>query len=257
MSSDPFIKRQLRFFLTAPNPCPYLPGLQERKIFTHLASDDGGALNDALTHGGFRRSQTIAYRPACEGCNACTSARIPVADFSDSRSWARVRKRNTDITVHNVPALATQEQYSLLAPYLDTRHTDGGMNDMSFLDYVTMVEDTPVRTHLTEYRLPSPTASRRVIAVPAAAPAADGWWPVRWSMCWLMGYRWSTASMMPLSTRAAWAALLFSITSPKRAAWAYPMSTSAIGSPTARRWPIRRGFSPWSCWGRAVGRGPM
>ena len=175
MSSDPFIKRQLRFFLTAPNPCPYLPGLQERKIFTHLATDDGGALNDALTHGGFRRSQTIAYRPACEGCNACTSARIPVADFVDGRSWARVRKRNTDITVHNVPALATQEQYNLLAPYLDTRHTDGGMNDMSFLDYVTMIEDTPVRTHLTEYRLPSPTASRgRLVACALVDVLADG-----------------------------------------------------------------------------------
>lgn len=153
MVSEPFIKRQLRFFLTAPGPCPYLPGKAERKIFTHLTPEEGSQLNDTLTHAGFRRSQGIAYRPACEGCDACLSARIPVADFVETASWKRIRKRNTDLKRQSAPSLATQEQYGLLTHYLDTRHTDGGMNDMAFFDYVAMVEDSPVRTHVMEYRL--------------------------------------------------------------------------------------------------------
>ena len=59
-----FATRQLRFFLTAPSPCPYLPGREERKVFTHLPLSDGASINDALTQIGFRRSQNIAYRPA-------------------------------------------------------------------------------------------------------------------------------------------------------------------------------------------------
>ena len=52
-----------QFYLTAPSACPYLPGQQERKIFTHLVGKRAAGLNDLLTQTGFRRSQTIAYRP--------------------------------------------------------------------------------------------------------------------------------------------------------------------------------------------------
>ena len=52
-----------QFYLTAPSPCPYLPGQEERKVFTHLVGERAAELNDLLTHGGFRRSQSIAYRP--------------------------------------------------------------------------------------------------------------------------------------------------------------------------------------------------
>ena len=62
-----------QFYLTAPSPCPYLPGQEERKVFTHLVGERAAELNDLLTHGGFRRSQSIAYRPACESCRACVS----------------------------------------------------------------------------------------------------------------------------------------------------------------------------------------
>ena len=55
-----FPTRQLRFFLTAPSPCPYLPDRYERKVFAHLPLSDGAAVNDSLTQVGFRRSQNIA-----------------------------------------------------------------------------------------------------------------------------------------------------------------------------------------------------
>ena len=48
-----------------------------------------------------------------------------------------------------------QEQFELLRRYLTARHAEGGMADMGWHDYVAMVEDTAVRTHLVEYRTPS------------------------------------------------------------------------------------------------------
>jgi arginyl-tRNA--protein-N-Asp/Glu arginylyltransferase len=150
-----FAPRQLRFFLTAPSPCPYLPGREERKVFAHLPLSDGPGVNDALTQVGFRRSQNIAYRPACESCDACISARIPAPDYAFSRSERRVLDRNKDLSRHLVEAEATMEQFDLLRRYLLARHAQGGMADMTWPDYVAMVEDTAVRTHLIEYRLPS------------------------------------------------------------------------------------------------------
>jgi len=151
-----FAPRQLRFFLTAPSPCPYLPGREERKVFAHLPLSDGPGVNDALTQVGFRRSQNIAYRPACESCDACISARIPAGEYGFSRSERRVLERNADLSRHLVEAEATMEQFDLLRRYLLARHAQGGMADMTWPDYVAMVEDTAVRTHLIEYRLPSP-----------------------------------------------------------------------------------------------------
>jgi len=150
-----FSTRQLRFFLTAPSPCPYLPGRNERKVFAHLPLTDGPSINDALTQIGFRRSQNIAYRPACEGCDACVSARIPVADYPFSRWERRILDRNRDLSRHLVEAEATLEQFDLLHRYLLARHAEGGMADMTWPDYVAMVEDTAARTHVIEYRAPS------------------------------------------------------------------------------------------------------
>ena len=150
-----FATRQLRFYLTAPSPCPYLPGREERKVFAHLPLNDGAAVNDSLTQVGFRRSQNIAYRPACDGCDACVSARIPVDGYPLARSEKRVLDRNDDLERHLVEAEATMEQFELLRRYLGARHAGGGMAEMTWPDYVAMVEDTAVRTHLIEYRSPS------------------------------------------------------------------------------------------------------
>lgn len=148
--------RQLRFFMTATAPCPYLDGKVERKVFANLPFADGAHVNDELTQAGFRRSQNIAYRPACETCQSCVSVRIPVADFVFSRNQNKVLNRNADLSRALVEAEATVEQFDLLRRYLAARHSGGGMSEMTWPDYVAMVEDTSVRTHLIEYRLPSP-----------------------------------------------------------------------------------------------------
>jgi len=145
-----------QFFMTAANTCGYLPDKIERKVFTHLVGMRAGALNDLLTQAGFRRSQTIAYRPACDQCSACVSIRVPVDEFEPSRNMRRVIEANADLVGLAIPNKATSEQYSLFRSYLGDRHSDGGMIDMSVLDFSLMIEDSHVDTHLIEYRRRGP-----------------------------------------------------------------------------------------------------
>ena len=149
-----------QFYLTSPSPCPYLPARLERKVFTQLAGKSARNLNDALTHAGFRRSQNIAYKPACDGCTACVSVRI-VADELKLRTWQRrVLNANSDIRGEMVANVATHEQFALLRKYLAARHAGGGMAGMDEDDYVAMVEDSAVPTHIVEYRVPRQPGQR-------------------------------------------------------------------------------------------------
>ena len=141
-----------QFFITAPSPCPYLTGRVERKVFTHLVGHDARSLNTQLSQGGFRRSQNIAYRPACDGCSACVSVRVPVNTFEMTRGFRRTLKANADIDATVVKSQATSEHYSLFRSYIDSRHSDGGMADMTVLDFSAMVDDNFVDSRLVEYR---------------------------------------------------------------------------------------------------------
>ena len=169
-----------QFFLTAPSPCPYLDGQFERKVFTHLVGDKAPEMNDLLTQGGFRRSQNIAYRPACETCRACVSVRILAHEFVASRNMKRVLQHNSDLVGHMHNAEPSTEQYSLFRSYLDARHRRGGMSDMTVLDYAMMVEDTHVDTKVIEYRRRGPDTfitgkgQGELIAVALTDKMADG-----------------------------------------------------------------------------------
>ncbi|MBA8901035.1 MULTISPECIES: arginyltransferase [unclassified Phyllobacterium] len=145
-----------QFFLTAPSPCPYLEGQLERKVFTHLVGGRASELNDLLTQGGFRRSQNIAYRPACENCRACVSVRILAGEFKQEKSMRRVWNHNRDLIGNIHQAEPSTEQYTLFRRYLDARHNKGGMSEMTVLDYAMMVEDTHVPTQIIEYRRRGP-----------------------------------------------------------------------------------------------------
>lgn len=140
-----------QFYVTAPQPCPYLPGQSERKLFTALSGDGARALNDTLSKQGFRRSQNVLYRPACSECAACLSARIRVADFKPSRSQRRTLRRNAALEREATSPWATDEQFSLFRRYLDSRHADGGMADMDVFEFAAMIEETPVRSRVIEY----------------------------------------------------------------------------------------------------------
>ncbi len=163
-----------QFYLTAPSACPYLPGRFERKVFTHLVGKRARELNDLLTQGGFRRSQTIGYRPACESCRACISVRVLADAFKPGRSFRKVKAHNADIRSVMRQNRPTAEQYSVFRAYLDDRHADGGMVDMTVLDYAMMVEDSHVETMLIEYRLTPPGGGDALVAVALTDVLSDG-----------------------------------------------------------------------------------
>ncbi|MBB5519841.1 arginyltransferase [Amphiplicatus metriothermophilus] len=162
------------FFVTAPAPCPYLPGKTERKVFSHLNGPAAPAMNAMLTRRGFRRSQNIIYLPACERCQACVPVRVVTEDFAITRSRRRVLARNADLVRRIRAPRATGEQFSVLRAYLDARHHDGGMADMTVLDYVSMVEETAVDTMIVEYALREPSGEERLVAAALTDRLTDG-----------------------------------------------------------------------------------
>jgi leucyl-tRNA---protein transferase len=148
------IVRFPRFFVTNPSPCPYLPGKTERKVFTELNGPHAEELNDALSRIGFRRSQNVAYRPSCIDCKACISVRVLTKEFEPNATQRKILRRNADLSVSACRPWSTSEQYDLLRRYLEQRHPDGGMVNMDDMDYADMVEQSPVKSHVVEYRTP-------------------------------------------------------------------------------------------------------
>jgi len=140
-----------QFYVTAPQPCPYLDGRMERKLFTALQGEGAQRLNDGLSKQGFRRSQNVLYRPSCADCAACLSARINVAEFTASRGQKRVARRNAALERRATSPWATEEQYALFREYLESRHANGGMADMDAFEFAAMIEETPIRTRVLEY----------------------------------------------------------------------------------------------------------
>lgn len=165
------------FYITAPQPCPYLPGRLERKLFTHLTRDKPRFLIDNLLKGGFRRSQNIAYMPYCDACSACVPVRILVEEFAPRRSLKRIARINSDLVATRMQPAPSAEQYALFRDYIDVRHADGGMAEMSVLDYSLMVEDSVVETFVTEYRVkpdPHGDGSSPLVAVSLCDRLSDG-----------------------------------------------------------------------------------
>ena len=144
-----------RFFVTTPAPCPYLPGRSERKVFTERKGPNSDQLNEALGRIGFRRSQTVAYRPSCSNCSACVSVRVVSGEFEPSSTQRKNQRRNGDLVTTECRPWATEEQFELLQRYLGVRHPGGGMASMDEIDYADMVEHTPVSSYVIEYREPS------------------------------------------------------------------------------------------------------
>lgn len=180
MSNEEFARRfgleSGDFFVTASAPCPYLSDKRERKIFSYLEGPDASSTNALLTRRGFRRSQNIIYLPACEGCTACVPVRIVVDDFAVTRSRKRNIVKNADLARRIAGPRATGEQFSVLRGYLDSRHGDGGMSEMTVLDYAAMVEETAVDTMLVEYRAPAPEGDddTRLVAAALTDRLTDG-----------------------------------------------------------------------------------
>lgn len=140
------------FFATSTLPCPYVEGQRERKLVVELSGRGSPDFYNALSRGGFRRSHSLAYRPACAECARCVPVRIPVADFIESRSLRRIRNLNQDLDASTSIARADHDQFRLFQRYQHSRHAESDMAAMNYADYRAMVEDTPLATALIRLR---------------------------------------------------------------------------------------------------------
>jgi len=165
------VKELITFHRSLPMSCPYLPDRSEMQLFTELIGIEAQRTYQHLSQAGFRRSHHIAYRPACRGCNACVPVRVVVAGFQLSRTWRRVLAANEDLIARDVGQTVTDEQYALFKRYVESRHGDGDMANMTRRDYHNMVVTSPVDTTLFEYR----NGAGELIAVCLADRMTDGY----------------------------------------------------------------------------------
>jgi leucyl-tRNA---protein transferase len=86
-----------------------------------------------------------------------------VHSFTPSASFRRVIKTNADLISRVVPAVARNEHYSLFRDYVDTRHSDGGMADMTVLDFASMIDESVVDTRLIEFRKGTSSVSHGIL----------------------------------------------------------------------------------------------
>jgi arginyl-tRNA--protein-N-Asp/Glu arginylyltransferase len=142
----------LVFFHTLPMPCPYLPDRLERRLVADISSRRGRNSHDALARAGFRRTQNLCYRPACPSCRACLPIRVRAEDFRWTRSFRRNKNRNSNVISAWGKAQASTEQYLLFKQYQSSRHTDGEMSLMDYIDFRDMVERSPIESKVLEYR---------------------------------------------------------------------------------------------------------
>ncbi|MHB0776478.1 arginyltransferase [Halomonas sp. WWR20] len=146
-------ERDLRFFLTVPHGCSYLPEREATTLFLDPQESPGQGVYDALALLGFRRSGRHLYRPHCEGCRACVSVRIPVEDFVPSRTQRKLINRNRDIEKRIRLAEYDDEHYALYARYIRARHADGDMHPPSREQYRTFLTLDHPYARLIEFRL--------------------------------------------------------------------------------------------------------
>ncbi|MCA8929885.1 MAG: arginyltransferase, partial [Alphaproteobacteria bacterium] len=146
--------RLRQFFATIQVPCPYLPMRTEQKLVMELRGPDLLPLHTDLSRAGFRRSHHLAYRPACQNCQACVPVRINTERFEDTRSMRRIRRDHGHLVARFVLPVPDAEHFALFRRYVRARHNDSEMAQMDRSDFEAMVTDSPVDTQLLELRHP-------------------------------------------------------------------------------------------------------
>lgn len=109
-------KLNVRLTVLPTHPCAYLPPriAQSRALW---AEKMHGLNYHALMDSGFRRSGKLMYQPICGGCRACLPIRVPVAQFSPTKSQRRCVRKNADVSLTIGPLQSSDEKWELYRRY--------------------------------------------------------------------------------------------------------------------------------------------
>jgi arginine-tRNA-protein transferase len=138
------------YMLTKATACPYLKGRVEKRIATDITYNN--KVYNELALNGFRRVENWMYRPVCDNCSACKSYRVDIKNFELTKSLKRINKNLGAITFKIIKNTATTEHFDLFKKYQFERHSGGSMSDMDENEFISMIETSPIKTKLMEFR---------------------------------------------------------------------------------------------------------
>ncbi|MDA9805714.1 arginyltransferase [Alphaproteobacteria bacterium] len=144
------ILEQPIYLLTKATPCPYLKGRVEKRIATDLSHNN--EIYNELAINGFRRVENWMYRPICDNCSSCKSYRVEIKNFKLTKSLKRVNKKLSFLNYKIIQNSVTLEHYQLFKKYQLNRHSGGSMSEMDEDEFTSMVETSPIKTSLMEFR---------------------------------------------------------------------------------------------------------
>ncbi len=138
------------YMLTKATPCPYLSGKVEKRIATDISNNKN--IYEDLSSNGFRRVENWMYRPVCDNCSACKSYRVDIPKFKITKSLKRVSKNFENFSYKLLKNVSTKEHFEIFKKYQLERHTGGSMSDMDEDEFASMIETSPIKTSLLEFR---------------------------------------------------------------------------------------------------------
>ena len=162
-------RQVVRLFATGEHSCSYLPGRVARTAFADPYFPLDNRHYSLLIRRGMRRSGRYVYRPACTGCSACRSLRIPVEAFAPRRSQRRCAALNADLETRLCPPVFRQEHFDLYARYVGSRHAGGGMDNPDPESYMDFLVAPWSDTQFVEFR-----QQGTLLAVAVMDRVADG-----------------------------------------------------------------------------------
>ena len=138
------------YMLTKATACPYISGNIEKRIATDITYNNN--IYEELSINGFRRVENWMYRPVCDNCSACKSYRVNLENFKLTKSLKRVLKKFENFSFKLINNRSTQEHFELFKKYQLDRHAGGSMSDMDENEFKSMIETSPIKTSLMEFR---------------------------------------------------------------------------------------------------------